>query len=117
MTASAARKRTPKAVPPPAATADLDIDDTDDVGPGSDDVFHYQTTLGPVSVMSASKAKPNALAMQRLKRDKDYGAVMLLVTEAAADPDTFELLCNLPGDELEQFYREWGIFSGVTVGE
>lgn len=115
MTASP-RKRAPKAVPPPAAT--IDVDDTDDdTGPGSDDVFHYQTTLGPVSVMSASKAKPNALAMQRLKRDKDYGAVMLLVTEAAADPDTFELLCNLPGDELEQFYREWGIFSGVTVGE
>ncbi len=88
------------------------------VGPGSDDDFSFESSLGTITIPSLSKGpRPNDLAMAEAQQSGNATRMVLLVTKAKATPEVWEKLTSLPNDELEEFFTAWGAHSGITPGE
>lgn len=88
------------------------------VGPGSDEMFTFASSLGEVVAHSLNAGPvPNPLAFTAAREANDPSRIMLLLTRAKTSPEVFARLCSLPADELARFYEAWGAHSGITVGE
>lgn len=92
------------------------------LGPPSDGMFEFQSTLGLIQVQSVNDPTmpaPNRMAVMRAKRDRDHDMGLLLMTEAALTdrPEQMDLIYRLDNDELQQFYRDWFTHSGIELGK
>lgn len=88
------------------------------VGHGSDEPFTFTWPGGSLTVPSLAVApRPNQLKFTRAKARGAIDEVVTMVTEAACTPEQLAQLEELPNDELERFYTEWGAHSGITSGE
>jgi hypothetical protein len=92
-------------------------------GPGSDDDFVYDSSVGEITVPSLSKAKaPNAWDMMEIEsienpRVKNARESMLFVKLAAGDdPEALALIKQLDMVEFGEFMEAWGDHSGVQLG-
>lgn len=86
-------------------------------GPASDGEFVFPSTRGEIRVQSLATARPNPYAFAEAKMDGDMARVMVLLTKSVASEEAQTVLRSLPADETGEFYRQWGEFSGITVGE
>jgi hypothetical protein len=93
-------------------------------GPGSDDDFVYESSVGEITVPSLSKAKaPNAWQIMEIEsienqRVKNARESLLFVQLAAGDdPDSLALIKQLDIVEFGEFLEAWGEHSGVQLGE
>lgn len=101
----------PKLKPAPEPATEPD-------GHGSDDPFTFQSSKGPITVPSLAVApRPNQLRLTRAKMRGAIDEVVTMVTEAACTSEQIDLLAGLENDELEDFYAQWGAWSGITSGE
>lgn len=92
-------------------------------GPGSDDDFSYDSSVGEITVPSLSKAKaPNAWQMMEIEsienqRVKNARESMLFVELAAGDdPAALDLIKQLDMVEFGEFMEAWADHSGVSLG-
>ncbi len=92
-------------------------------GPGSDDDFEYESSVGVIIVPSLAKAKaPNAWQMMEIEaienaRVKNARESMLFVQLAAGDdPESLALIKQLDMVEFGEFMEAWGDHSGVQLG-
>lgn len=93
-------------------------------GPGSDDDFTWDSSVGEITVPSLAKAKaPNAWQMMEIEsienvRVKNARESLLFVQLAAGDdPDSLALIKKLDIVEFGEFLEAWGEHSGVALGE
>lgn len=93
-------------------------------GPGSDDDFTYDSSVGEITVPSLSKAKaPNAWQMMEIEsienpRVRNARESMLFVQLAVGDdPEVQALVKQLDIVEFGEFLEAWGEHSGVQLGE
>ena len=92
-------------------------------GPGSDEDFEYESSVGTITVPSLAKAKaPNAWAMMEIEsienaRVKNARESMLFVQLAAGDdPESLARIKQLDMVEFGEFMEAWGEHSGVSLG-
>lgn len=93
-------------------------------GPGSDEDFEYESSVGTIIVPSLSKAKPpNAWQIMEIEsienpRVRNARESMLFVELSVGDnPDALALVKQLDTVEFGEFLEAWGDHSGVTLGE
>lgn len=92
-------------------------------GPGSDDDFVFDSTVGEITVPSLSKAKvPNAWDMMEIEaienaRVKNARESRLFIELAVGDnPEAFALIKKLDMVEFGEFMAAWGEHSGMALG-
>jgi hypothetical protein len=91
-------------------------------GPGSDDDFVFDSTVGEIVVPSlASAPRPNQFELiEAMATDDEIRGNMRtthLLLKAAAGEEMFALIKRLPSGEDEQFMEAWVDHSGVGLGE
>ena len=93
-------------------------------GPGSDEDFTYESSVGEITVPSLSKAPaPNAWQMMEIEsidnpRVRNARESLLFLTLAVGDdPETVNLVKKLDMVEFGDFLEAWGEHSGVSLGE
>lgn len=90
-------------------------------GPGSDEDFVFDSSVGEIVVQSLAKApKPNAWEMLELEietneRIRNAKANMMMIKLASGD--AFDLVKQLDVEEMGEFITAWGEHSGVGLGE
>jgi len=92
-------------------------------GPGSDEDFTFDSSVGEITVPSLSKAKPpNAWQIMEIEsienpRVRNARESMLFVELSVGDnPDALALVKQLDTVEFGEFLDAWGEHSGVSLG-
>ena len=86
-------------------------------GPGSDDDFTMDTSVGEITVPSLAVApQPGPIQLSEAVADGNQALAFLLMLRAATG-DKYELIKSLPGDEQNDFLEAWAEHSGVRLGE
>jgi hypothetical protein len=83
-------------------------------GPGSDEDFTFESSVGPITVPSMSMIP---FGVMRKARKEPGAEQTYAVIEAIASPEALALIDQLPAREIAAFSEAWAAHSGASVGE
>jgi hypothetical protein len=90
-------------------------------GPGSDEDFVFESSVGTITVPSMAKApKPNAwemLEIEAIENPRVAKAKSMLMMLRISAADAIDLVKQLDVEEMNEFMMGWTEHSGVDAGE
>jgi hypothetical protein len=83
-------------------------------GPGSDEDFTFESSVGAITVPSMAMVP---FGVMRKARKESGMEQTFAVIEAIASPEALELIDQLGAREIAAFNEAWAAHSGASMGE